>query len=240
MPMCLAFYTDLQISTTPVRRVIERGSVHANGRFASRLMRRTIVWEYQREIPFLLRAELDPSVAAIYAQPMMFNVTVCGRLRSYVPDFAVVYGGRTEIHEVIPDDKALDREVLELTRAAARHVSLRGGVYSVALESELKTQPVFGNLRDLWRNLHTRAPAHTCTAVLDCAQSGGPMTVAKLAEAAWRWDATPQRVLAMAAQRHLRLDLNRPVNRDSLVWAPEAFRLPTRLLPLHVPEVISP
>ncbi len=209
-----------------------------NGRFASRLMRKCIVWEAQNEEAFLLRAEHDPGVSAVYAQPIKLDISVAGR-RYYVPDFAVVYDGHIEIHEVKPDDKIDDEEVVEIIKAATRYVSLRGGVFSTALESELKAEPVFGNLRDLSRNLHTRVPVETCTAVLDRAQSAGPTTVAELAEAVRLWDATTKRVLAMVAQRHLRMDLNRPVNRDSIIWTPESFPYPTRLLPLRVPEVAT-
>lgn len=228
-------HDGLKISPTPLRRVINRGSVRVNGRFASRLMRKGIVWESQNEAAFLLRAELDPGVSAIYAQPVRLDLMLGARPRTYVPDFAVVYDDRTEIHEVKPDDEASSPEIVELARAAAHHVRLHGGVYSLALASELRAEPVFRNLKDLWRNLHTYVPNHTCTAMLDCAQSCGPAPVARLAELASQWGGSKERVLAMVAQRHLRLDLNCPVNGDSLVWAPTDFRLPTRLLPLRIP-----
>lgn len=58
----------LDISPTPLRRVVTRSSTRVNGRFASRKMQASIPWESSNEKAFLLRAELDPTVRRIYAQ----------------------------------------------------------------------------------------------------------------------------------------------------------------------------
>jgi hypothetical protein len=88
---------NLMISDHPVRRVISRGSVRMNGRFASFKMGRTIPWESQNEEAFLLRAELSPDVTAIYAQPLKLSLVTEVGERIHFPDFAVVIDNKLEI-----------------------------------------------------------------------------------------------------------------------------------------------
>ena len=89
---------ELEVSEVPVRRVITRGSVRHNGRYASRKMGRTIPWESSNELAFLMLAELDADVTRVYAQPFEIRWSGVRGPRRHIPDFAVLRGASLEVH----------------------------------------------------------------------------------------------------------------------------------------------
>ncbi len=221
--------TDLHVSVKPTRRVIHRGSVRTNGLFISRKMRRSIPWESSHERVFLWRAELDPEVTAVYAQPMRLTLDD-GRI--HYPDFAVTVGERLEIHEVKEDVEAAQPEVEDFLQAARRHVEKRGAPYILALQSFLEAQPILRNMEDVLRRLHSKVAPQIRFAVLTAARRRSPMTIRELAAISAPWGGLPHLVIAMIAHGDLRADLTKPINDDALVWEPGAFPFSSRLLPL--------
>src|ERR1700748_1682613 len=80
-------------------------------------MRRAIPWSSSIEFAFLVLAELDPTISAIYAQAVRLEVeAVPGRL-SYVPDFVVLRSGVVEVFEGKPDIYVESRANIDLLRA---------------------------------------------------------------------------------------------------------------------------
>lgn len=220
--------TDLHVSVEPTRRVITRGSIRTNGFFISRKMRKGIPWESSHERVFLWRAELDPEVTAVYAQPMRLTLDDG---RTHYPDFAVTVGERLEIHEVKEDAEAERLEVKEFLDVARRYVERRGAPYIVALQSFLQAQPVLRNMEDVLRRLHSKVAPQIRFAVLTAVRRRSPMTIRELAAVSAPWGGLPHLVIAMIAHGDLRADLSRPIHDDALVWEPGSFPFPTRLLP---------
>lgn len=227
-----------EISDRPVRRVVTRGSSRTNGRFASAKMGRTIDWESLNEYAFLVRAELDPCVSAIFAQPVKMLLRTDEGERAHFPDFAVVFECRLELHEVKADDEADAPDFRRVAEVAARHAATRGALYSVARESALKRAPEFGNLKTILRRLHDRVGAPTRLAVLDQLRRDGPLTLAELARRTALWGGTVERALALAARGAIRLRVSERVTSSSLAWAPESFPDAARILPLNVPRAV--
>lgn len=231
---------DLDVSATPLRRINTRGRVRPTGRFASSKMGRCLPWESSNELAWLQRAELDPEITAFYAQALVIELNVGGRLQSHTPDGVAVRRGRVEVHEVKPDADAATDAVRALAAAAARHVRLRGATYGLSLESALKAAPVHANMQHVLRRLHRRVPDALALTLVAEAQDGGPTSVAALARAAGRRGAKPEDVLALVARGRLRMDLGRAVTGDALVWAPDAFPNPVPILPFPTaPEALS-
>ena len=90
----------------------------------------------------------------IRAQPCWLRVVEDGKVRRRAPDFAVLYRGRAEIHEVKQDAECwkteIQSELLAIRDEVERHPSWR---YSVSLESALKAEPLRSNTDLLWRAL---------------------------------------------------------------------------------------
>jgi hypothetical protein len=198
-------------------------------------MGRTIPWESQNEEAFLLRAELSPEVSAIYAQPMKLSLVTDSGERFHFPDFAVVIDNKLEIHEVKPDEEAAKKEVRDLHELAARYIAVNGAIYSVALASVLKADPVYTNLKALVRRLHDCVPEPLRLAVRDELHKRGPLPLVELAERTAYWGGTVERAIALIARGALRIEMTESVKPTSIAWLPEQFPNPWRLLPLNVP-----
>jgi len=222
---------DLDVSATPLRRINTRGRARPTGRFASHKMGRCLPWESSAELAWLQRAELDPGVSAFYAQGLAIEVSVGGRHRSYIPNGVAVRRGRVEVHEVRPDADAATDEVHALAIASARHIELRGAIYGFALENSLRALPVYANMQDVLRRLHRRVPDALAFRLAAEAQDAGPLSVAALTRAAERQGGAPEDVLALVARGRLRMDLERPVTAEALVWVPETCPDSVPILP---------
>lgn len=225
----------LDISPTPLRRVVTRSSTRVNGRFASRKMQASIPWESSNEKAFLLRAELDPTVRRIYAQATRLAVPTPEGTWDHIPDFVVVTDCGVEVQEVKPDADADDPRMCMMFGLAARHVRRLGALYSVARESALKKQPIFGAVLTLHRRLHDHVPSALASLATGVVQDGGRMPVARLVAATARQGGSLETIYALVAQGALRMDLSAPLGPEAQVWPPHAFPGEPRLIPLNVP-----
>lgn len=220
--------SDLQISMEPLRKVNTVGAPRVTAEFSSRKMGKAIPCESLIELDFLIRAELDPEVEEIYAQPV--ELTLEGQ-RRHIPDFALGVNGLLEIHEVKVDWVAARPETAAKLKAAARHVEERGAPYLVALQSFLRAPPIYERLNDIFRRLHEHVSLDTRLAVLDQLQNIGPISIRDAALRTRRWGATEERVLALVAQGDIRIDLTTAICPESMVWSADSYPYPTRLIP---------
>jgi hypothetical protein len=233
MPVFPGF--GLTVSDIPLRRINTRGRIRPTGRFASRKMRCCLPWESSNELAWLQRAELDPDVTAFYAQPIIIELQVRGRRRSYCPDGAVIRRGCVEIHEVKPDADAADSDVRDLAIAAARHLKSYGALYGFALESQLKRAPVYVNIQDVLRRRHRRVTEAAAAALVAAAQDEGPLTAGELVRIVRSQPCVFEDILALVACGRLRMNFANPVVPDRLVWAPDVFPHGEPVLPFPHP-----
>lgn len=224
------------ISPTPLRRVVTRGSVRVNGWFASRKMQACIPWESSNEKAFLIRAELDTTVRRIYAQAVRLAVSTDEGIWNHVPDFVVVTDRGIEVHEVKTDAEADDARMRTRLAFAARRVRLHGALYSVDRESALKAQPVYGVVLALHRRLHDRVPQDLTDLAIGAAQDAGCLTAERLATVTARRGGSLEAVYALVAQGVLRMDLSAPFGPGARVWPPGSFPCEPRMIPLDVPS----
>lgn len=232
--------TDINVSDTPLRRVIRRGSTMHNGRFASRKMGRTIPWESSNELAFLTLAELDADIISIRAQPIEFQWRSASGFRRHVPDFAVMRGPKLEIHEVKPLAAALKPDVREAAAWAERHCRDRGAVYGLALAETLKAEPVFTNARTVLRRLHDRLDETLAIGTVEHIRERGTVPLGELTDWMARWGGTAFDVMTLAAHNRIALDLTRPLGRDGLVWPVQGFPRHPRALPLATSVSLLP
>lgn len=222
---------SLVISTVPLRKVVTRGGVRVNGKFASRKMGRCLPWESQIERDFLILAEIDPTISAIYAQPVRILYMTDGCKASYVPDFAIVGAFGTEIHEVKPDAEAAKLEMQAKFGAAATVCADSSIVYCVALESAIREAPVLDNAQMLARYLHLRVDTLLKAAVRDVVDGRPGIAVGSLLGSNVAGGLSEAVVHGLLAQGVLRADLRQPLGPRSSLWTPEAFPGCARILP---------
>lgn len=223
---------ELEVSEVPVRRVVTRGSVRHDGRFASRKMARTLPWESSIELAFLMLAELDADVTQVYAQPFEIQWRGASGLRRHIPDFAVLRGASLEVHEVKPDKKAAAADVQKTAAWAERHCRIRGASYGLALESVLKAEPAFSHAGTVLRRLHDRIDESLAIGTVEYVRRHRTMELGPLADWVGRWGGSVESVVTLVAHNRLSVDLRRPIHRSSPVWSVESFPHRPRALPL--------
>lgn len=141
-------HTSADEKHPPVRRVIRRGHSQNIARFPSIKMRRFIDCESPLEWAFVLRAETNPDVTAIWEQPETLIWHDGKRYRQHVPDFLIENCGRQELKEV-----KFSRDVERYqarTACIERDQRRMGRAYDVITEGEILAEPWFTNSNLLW------------------------------------------------------------------------------------------
>lgn len=178
------------------------------------------------EVRFLKVAQLDPGMSCIRSQPCWLRIVKDNRMQRYAPDFAVMYRGSAEIHEVRYDRDCWDAnaraELLAARQEVERHPRWQ---YSVSLESALIAEPLQSNTNLLWRHFRPEMEIDRdlrlrTGEVLDA----GQIRAADLIERtrltgdhrglSGSWD----HVLAMIASGYIDFDVDEFLTLDSLVW----------------------
>lgn len=89
-----------------------KGQAHHSGLYWSSVMGDHVGYESRLELAFLLLADRDRGVRAIYSQPFQLCVALGGRVRRHVPDFLVVgEGGSVTVVDVKPRHRLDDPDV---------------------------------------------------------------------------------------------------------------------------------
>lgn len=234
----------ITVSAEPVRRIHTRSRRRNTSLVYSTLPLGMREAESQPEVRFLQVAQLDPGVSCIRAQPCWLRVLEEGSIRRRAPDFAVMYAGRPELHEVKQDAECREpdvrSELLAIRDEVERHPRWR---YSVSLESALLAEPLRSNTDTLWRALLPENEVDwdlrlRTGDILDA----GPIAAAELIELTRRPDAGPsgdgswQNLLAMIAGRHFHFDVAESLTPDSLIWSPNSGPPRARTLPFGTVE----
>ena len=114
-----------------------KGQAHYSGAYWSAVMGDHVIYESRLELAFLLLADRDPGVRAVYSQPFQLEVMAGGRLRRHVPDFAVVGDhGVVRVVDVKPRCRLGDAGVVFTFGWAARVCEGLGWQFEVFSEPE--------------------------------------------------------------------------------------------------------
>lgn len=198
-----------------------RGQAHYPGAYWSEVAGGHVAYESRLELSFLLFADRDPGVRAIYAQPFRLVAAVGGKKRRHVPDFLVEdSGGGLTVVDVKPR-RRLGREEVRFsfgwTAGLAGRLGWGFGVFS-------EPEPgLLANVRFLsgYRRHRQFAPG-----VLEEALSvaAWPLRLADLeaavAGSAGSRPAARAHVLHLLWSGRLRADLGRPLSGSTRVERP--------------------
>ena len=225
---------DLQPSETPLRKINIRSADRMTGFIVSRLRPDVCIdHESENEAAFIIRAELDPRVTAIYEQPLELTYCDASSIRKALPDFCITVDGRREWHEVKDDEEYAIPAERERHQWIAREFHRRGHFYSVGLKSQLRAEPEFRHLKAALRRLHTKVPGELWSRI-DAAMDHQPRRVTEVLRATERYGATFETVLALLCSRKLCADIARGVTHDTVVYPAGMVTFP-RLIPFTSP-----
>lgn len=230
----------ITVSAMPVRRIHTRSRRRNTALVYSTLPLGMREVESSVEERFARVAQLDPGVSRLRSQPSWLRVPEGGRIRRRAPDFAVMYRGGAELHEVKQDaecwDPAVASELLAVRAEVERHPQWR---YSVSLESVLLAEPLASNTDLLWRHLR---PEHQLDYELVLrvgevvSQDVVPASVVLDRVRRRGRSATWQDLLTLVAGRLVDFDVAVPLNLDSLLWNRFSGPARARTLPFATVE----
>lgn len=231
----------IDVSLTPLRRVIRRSSINCNGWHRTRKHPLGYLpGESQIELLVLMLAEMDPGVTAIAAQPTKITTSTSdGILFSHVPDYAMILEGRGLLVEAKPDEKAARPETIDRLRRAADHAADGGYDYRLALRGEMLADRRLAGVEAIWRYSY---PDFDDTLRLRTASllRKRRMPIRDLLDALRR---TPghattrfEQVLSLVANGHAFFDHDAPVDEGALVRFADPRELPNTLVPSRRPR----
>lgn len=232
--------SGITVSEMPVRRIHTRSRRRNTALVYSTLPLGMREVESGVEERFAMVAQLDPGVSRLRSQPSWLRVAEAGRIRRRAPDFAVMYLGQAEMHEVKQDAECWDPEVaselLAVRAEVERHAPWR---YSVSLESTMLAEPLVSNTNLLWRHLR---PEHQLD--YELVQRVGEIVSEGVVPAqvvlnrirARGGSVTWQNLLTLVAGRLVDFDVAAPLTLDSLLWNRFSGPARARTLPLGTVE----
>lgn len=225
---------ELTFSDRPLLKINTRSAIRRTGYVVSQLKARsTIDHASDYEEAFILRAEIEPRVSEIYAQPFQLRYWTPDGERTGIPDFGIVIDGVPEYHEV-KSDRWFSDKVRQDQYWRARQIDLLGGRYSVDLASQLLDPTEWRQVRDLDRRRLSPVP-ELLAAVVDDALEEAPATIGDLVERLGPKGLTFERCLCLIAQRHVRVDFAKPLDEDAVLHAGSGDVWFPRLVPYNSP-----
>lgn len=244
--MALRFASDdwpegLDISMTPLRRVIRRSSVICNG--WHRTLKHPLGYlpgESEIELILLMFAEMDPCVTKIAAQPTTIRTAdSSGRPFSHIPDYAMIVRGEGVIFEAKPDDKAGRPATIDRLRCAADHANWRGYDYRLALRSEMLCDPRRPSVEAIWRYHRPDFTEALRLAVANSLRRGRMRIVdvlRTLEDVAGLPSVTFEQILSVIANGHAFFDYDTPIGPDAVIRFPDRHALPDEIVPTRRPS----
>lgn len=231
----------IEISLTPLRRVIRRSSVICNGwHRTSKHPLGYLPGESQNELLVLMFAEMDPGVSAIAAQPTRITAsTRSGSLFSHIPDYAIVLDGAGVLVEAKPDDKAARPDIIDRLRRSAELAREGGYDYRLALGREMQADRRLPGIEAIWRYFRPGLDEMLRLRAASVLRKGRmPISdlLAKVRDTPGLGATTLEDLLSLVASGHVFFDHDMPVDAGALVRFPDRRALPDTLLPSRRPR----
>lgn len=202
----------------PVRRVIHRGSVIVNGRFASRKMGRCIPWEASIEKDFVHLLEFDREVEEYYAQPFWVPYALVDEEHKTCPDFLAIYtSGEEIVWEVKPDHVAQTDDFKDKSEAIAKVLERRGQCYHPVTDIEIRSGHRLENIKKLFAYLHVEPNLNDILALCRVFDFHEKVTIGDLMRGTYDQVFSQPVIYGLLAQRTLEMDIDGVLGDDTLV-----------------------
>jgi hypothetical protein len=199
------------------RRVVTRSGKHFRGKFPSRKLRKFIEWESIYEAETIRLFEFNVQVVSYQAQPSKEHYTdENGVVRDFYPDFRVHWAdGRFMFVEVKSDADLSYAPTRHLLGLKAMAMQAQGKTYRVLTPKLIRKQPRFGNLKLLEAHMHLEL-SDQLQGKLKQLDIDAKHRIADVAH----YLGSMPKVFGALAVGVLRVDLELPLDENSLVWHP--------------------
>ena len=190
------------------RSRIARGmSQQFSGSFSTLLDSGPLPWRNLTELAALSLFELDLRVDEIEVTPEVAKVVVDGAAVSHIPAFRLRHGNALSVLDVMTDARAQSPARAALNLALRRAYATRGIRYAVLRTADVVAQPRQRNARLVLRSRRYDMGAATSLAIAATLSARGPHTVGSVTAANAGTPNVREAVYALAARRHVAIDL---------------------------------
>lgn len=233
--MTVNWKPGITISSTPLRKVVGRSSPITNG--WGRTNKNPIGYcggESPGELEFLMYAEMDPNVTVIMPQACIVPYSHEGKLRRHCPDFAIIERCESLIFEIKSRRQFDKPDVHSKLRSAARSIESVGWPYFVTLKEDILTDRRYPNVFDLWRWFRPTFDDIQRMAIEESVSKGERVVadvVRELDASMGNRAPSVERILSLAANGGIFIDLDSPVGAGSVIRAADPASLPEPLIP---------
>lgn len=190
------------------RARIARGmSQTFSGSFSTLLDSGPLPWRNLTELAALSLFELDLRVDEIEVTPEVAKVVVEGEAVSHIPAFRLRHGNALSVLDVMSDAKAQSPNRVALSLALKRAYATRGIRYAVLRKADVVAEPRHRNARLVLRCRRYDMGSETSLAIATTLSARGPHNVASVMMANAGTPNVREAVYALAARRHVAIDL---------------------------------
>lgn len=144
----------------PARKINNGGKDRVIGNFPSYKMGRMVEWDSQVERDYLFYLEFDDDVIEYHPQPIKYQYSFKNKYHNHFPDFEVVRRSTPKLKYVEAKMYSTTQkpEFIEKTAAITAAMERDGFDYAVVTEVDLRVDPLFGNLKLLYRYIWQELP----------------------------------------------------------------------------------
>ena len=191
------------------------GQCHYPGRYWSATVHDHVTYESLLEKSRLIRADFDPTVSHIVAQPFLLRATIDGVVRRHVPDYLLFRATGLTVVDVKPASRLQDPRVAAALGWARDFIEDAGWEFEVFSEPN---ETEMANIRFFAGYRHTERISQVALAEMRASNLDG----VTFGEAVAWSDSFPARaraaLLHMLWRHELEIDLSRPLAADTTLY----------------------
>jgi hypothetical protein len=195
----------------PARKINNGGKDRVIGNFPSYKMGCMVEWDSQVERDFLFYLEFDDDVIEYHPQPIKYKSSFKNKYQFHFPDFEVVRRSnpRLKYVELKMYSTTENPEFIEKTAAIKAAMEDDGFDYAVVTDVDLRVEPIFSNLKLLYRYIWQDLPQVETHSLLKDVERihGGILTLSDLRSLAETHELNLVHCYACIAKKYFNFEL---------------------------------
>ncbi len=167
----------MTISRQPRKK---RGYKQTVGNFSSCKMKTSVWYESTLQRDFMYWLEFDPDVISYKTPAISFDYYSNGKLKHYVPDFQVIRRQKKQIIDVKSKKTLESDRYRQLYQHLSRICDEKGWTFIALTESEVRLEPIFSNIKLLYRYARENFSIDEYRDCLEIIRSNVPASLAEI------------------------------------------------------------
>ena len=197
----------------------KRGYKQTVGNFSSCKMKTSVWYDSALKRDFMYWLEFDPDVVSYTTSAISFDYYESGKLKQYIPDFQVVRHQKRQIIDV-KSKKTFKSDRYKLLYQQLSNICHDTGWTFIALsESEVRQEPIFSNIKLLYRYARENFNIDEYRDCLEIVRSRLPALLADIYQILDCHKISRNVLLKLIFCCSVKIDLKQPIQLDSAITA---------------------